>query len=502
MKARLRLALSALLLAAPGLLTAPHLTAASPAFTWELYQQTAAAADAENLALSPLSVHTALAMVYLGARGETRAEMAATLGFDEEADIAATYAGWLDTLNGLAEGTSTELSVVQGLWLQDDFTFHQPYVDTVQEAFRARTERRDLRGAPDAAREAINAWVAAQTWDRIRDLFPPGSINQDTILALVNALYLQARWSAPFPPETTSPRPFTLTDGTTREVSMMFLDGPHGLYEDESGAKVLRKDLVGEGLSYFAVLPPPDTSLDAWLEGRDVASLTAWFDQTREQRVMVQLPRHRIETKAMLKPVLSALGMPTAFAPGQADFSGISNAGELFLQSVVHQTFLEVTEAGIEGAAATGISVGVTSLPPTFHANRPFFFVVREAATGQWLFCGHVKAPDPASAAGLGQVFPAAPDLGKRWRDTSLFGPMNDTSWPWVYHKHLGWLYFASTNPARLWLYQPTYGWLWTGTGSFPAVWMADPARWVWYNSDPTAPAFVDFANGQLYPLP
>jgi len=64
---------------------------------------------------------------------------------------------------------------------------------------------------------------------------------------------------------------------------------------------------------------------------------------------------------------------------------------------VVHKAFVAVDEKGTEAAAATGIVVGVTSMPmeppPEFRADRPFVFAIRERATGAILFMGRVSDP-------------------------------------------------------------------------------------------------------------
>jgi serpin B len=54
---------------------------------------------------------------------------------------------------------------------------------------------------------------------------------------------------------------------------------------------------------------------------------------------------------------------------------------------------VKVNEEGTEAAAATGISVDVTSAPSAFTADHPFLFLIRDNVTGSILFLGRVSDP-------------------------------------------------------------------------------------------------------------
>jgi serpin B len=90
--------------------------------------------------------------------------------------------------------------------------------------------------------------------------------------------------------------------------------------------------------------------------------------------------------------------MKDAFVPGVADFSGMTKKEKLFLTAALHKAYVDVHEEGTEAAAATGVVVGVTSVPPprpkaVFRADHPFFFVIRENGTGSILFLGRLANP-------------------------------------------------------------------------------------------------------------
>jgi len=95
---------------------------------------------------------------------------------------------------------------------------------------------------------------------------------------------------------------------------------------------------------------------------------------------------------------LKEMGMPTAFKYPDADFTGMSPTDELYIDEVIHQTFIEVAEYGTEAAAATAVimragSAGPTEEPKIFNADHPFIFVIQQKDTGNILFMGRVSNP-------------------------------------------------------------------------------------------------------------
>jgi len=91
------------------------------------------------------------------------------------------------------------------------------------------------------------------------------------------------------------------------------------------------------------------------------------------------------------------MGMEDAFS-GAADFSGMTGRRDLFISAVVHKAFVAVDEKGTEAAAATGVTMKLTSLaPPTqpvvFRADHPFVFLIRDQVSGAILFMGRLADP-------------------------------------------------------------------------------------------------------------
>lgn len=128
-------------------------------------------------------------------------------------------------------------------------------------------------------------------------------------------------------------------------------------------------------------------------EGLTAEKLLEWTSSQnmKESQVDLHLPRFKVEESYDLKATLIALGMVSAFS-ADADFSGMTG---LAISSVVHKSFVEVTEEGTEAAAATGVVTGITSAPLNnhFHCDHPFLFFIRHNKTNSILFCGRVSSP-------------------------------------------------------------------------------------------------------------
>ena len=91
------------------------------------------------------------------------------------------------------------------------------------------------------------------------------------------------------------------------------------------------------------------------------------------------------------------MGMPDAFDVTKADFSGMTGKPDLYITNVVHKAFVDVNEAGTEAAAATGVVMGLKSMPTgepiEVKIDHPFLFVIRDVQTGAILFLGRVVEP-------------------------------------------------------------------------------------------------------------
>ena len=352
-----------------------------------------------NLFFSPQSISTALAMTYVGARGETAQEMARTMHFSLSQDrLPAGYAELMHALRG--GGTqSYRLSIANRLWGQRGMSFLDAFVAVTRREFGAELGLVDFATNAEGARGEINAWVAMETEQKIRDLIPAGVLGPDTRLVLANAIYFRGDWARQFEKSATHEQPFHVSGGTTVAVPLMFAKMTVGFGErPDVGLKVVELPYKGDDLSMLVLLPDAPDGLAEMEAQLTAESLRQWTTGLARRDVLVYLPRFSMESGFGLGSTLAAMGMPLAFSD-RADFSGMNGTRDLSISAVLHKARVDVDEQGTEAAAATGVAVGVRAVrpeePPTFRADHPFVFFIRHNPTGAILFLGRLTNPKP-----------------------------------------------------------------------------------------------------------
>jgi len=370
----------------------------------------------DHLLISPHSILSALAMVYAGADGSTREQMRETLRFALEEPALHLAFGALD--DALAERAAVvrddaargfELSVVNRLWGQEDYGFLPEYLALIERYYGAGLEPVDFESHPDSVREAVNAWVEEETRERIRDLLPPGSVNRDTRLILVNAIYFLASWQDAFEAALTREQAFTTGTGVTTGVPMMHRTASMAARVDQDSIMV-SLPYLGRDVSLLALMPATaNADFPAWLSTLDRERFDALVGGLSHTRVALDFPKFTGGSGFRLAEVLQDLGMPLAFSPTQADFRRMSGVGpgvlgrSLYIDEVFHKTHIELDEAGTEAAAATAVvmmrltAMPIEEEPLAIRFDRPFVYAIYDHPTGTILFLGRVLDPGDSS---------------------------------------------------------------------------------------------------------
>jgi len=351
--------------------------------------------QAGNLFLSPFSISTALGMTHSGARGQTAEQMAAVLRLP--ADRAQADSGFAALIKGLqagGKGGAYQLNIANGLWAEKEYPFLPSFVTTLRSDYGADVEQADFLHHAESVSAAINSWVERNTQGKIKDLFPPGALNSMTRLVLANAIYFKGKWATAFKEPQTHDAPFTAPGNRKITVRMMEQHGAFPYFE-ESSFQAIELPYQGGSLVMDVFLPRKANALDEFEKRLTPEKLAGWLAKLSHESVQLALPKFRLTSSFELNHVLAAMGMSLAFSRN-ADFTGMSERGrELSISTVVHKAYVDVNEEGTEAAAATGVGVVTSAMPRfvEFRADHPFFFVIRDAASGAILFMGRLQNP-------------------------------------------------------------------------------------------------------------
>lgn len=372
------------------------LSRANGAFALDLYQALGKEmGEVGNLLISPLSISTALAMVYLGARQGTLQEMGKVMRFDNVADVHSHLQVLMGKLS--SPSPSHTLNLANRLFGEKTFDFIETFLQDSEKHYQSELQKMDFINASEEARRTINQWVKDKTEKMIPELLKSGVLSNLTRLVLVNAVYFKGSWMHRFTESRTKQMPFHINATESRPVQMMSQTKklPYG-FVPELDLQVLELPYTQRELSMFVLLPPQQAL--AKLESQlTVEKLLEWTDPSYLDDgvdIVLSLPRFKVETSVSLGDTLSKMGMSSLFEEGVANLSGMAEGGGLFISTLAHSAVCDVTEEGTEAAAATAAIATFCMLQEEhFQADHPFLFLIMHNPTRSILFLGRYCGP-------------------------------------------------------------------------------------------------------------
>ena len=362
-------------------------------FTFELFSGLNNSEN--NLFLSPFSVSSALAMTYEGARNKTRTEMSEVLHFPLDGNILNTsFKRIISETQKSVNPKFYRLNIANSIWAQKNYRFLHSFFTAVNEYYGAKIEEVNFKTAEEReiARKKINDWTAKKTNDKIKDLLDKNSLDSDTKMVLVNAVYFLAKWDKTFNEKLTKQDIFY---GFEKNVKKDFMHTKKRMkYAENEGVKLVEIPYKDKRASMIIIMPDTSLNYRNFVKNLNINSYRKLYKNGEYHNVNLTFPKFKINYKNDLAKTLYDAGMQRAFS-NRADFTGMTCKKELRIDKVIHQTFINVDEAGTEAAAATAVVMKrITSVNPNdivnFKADRPFVFLIAEKNTGSILFIGQL----------------------------------------------------------------------------------------------------------------
>uniref|UniRef100_A0A803MRI3 Serpin domain-containing protein n=1 Tax=Chenopodium quinoa TaxID=63459 RepID=A0A803MRI3_CHEQI len=343
-----------------------------------------------NLVLSPLSLHVVLSLIAAGSSGSTRDQVLSYLKSKSSDDLNKLSSELVSLVfaDGSAAG-GPKLSFANGVWVDQTLPLKPTFKQIVDDAVEVASD--------------VNSWAEKQTSGLIKELLPPGSVDNTTRLIFANSVYFKGAWNEKFDVSKTKEDDFHLLSGSSVKVPFM-TSKKKQLIRAFDGFKVLSLPYKqGEDKRQFSMyifLPDVKDGLSALMQ--KVSSQSGFLNEHLPfEKVEVgdfRLPRFKISFGFEASKVLKGLGVELPFTGGGlTEMVDSPVAKNLYVSSIFQKSFIEVNEEGTEAAAASAAVIAFRSLRiPSkldFVADHPFMFLIREDMTGVVLFSGHTKNP-------------------------------------------------------------------------------------------------------------
>ncbi|XP_050216133.1 serpin-ZX-like [Mercurialis annua] len=375
-----------------------------------------------NIVVSPLSLHAMLNLVASGTKGRTLEQLLSFLESDsieqlnaqssQIMELTTTSQESLESENVELSSTSSNqgpiISFVGGIWVYHELSIKPSFKQLAEDVYKAKAESVDFVNQAEKVREEVNEWASKATKGLIKDLLPHGFFRSDTILALANALYFKGTWLHEFDTSRTRNEDFHLLDGkTVKAPFMMSYSSTPQFYGSFDGFKLLklpyktgRKDDNIKQYSMFIFLPDKEDGLKDLIHkfNSDSSFLHKNWDLWQVELSKMWIPKFKFSYKLNALPIMKELGLKLLFER-HLEVSEIVDYDDVVVTQAIHKAFIDVNEEGTSAAAVTLVS-GVFGFsgpklppPPSFVADHPFMFMIKEETSGIVLFAGAVLNP-------------------------------------------------------------------------------------------------------------
>ncbi|XP_039463716.1 leukocyte elastase inhibitor-like [Oreochromis aureus] len=386
--------------------SAISLSEANTSFSLALFKQLSSNNKTGNIFFSPFSISSALAMVMLGARGNTATQMSECLQTgDCWGDVHSSFAKLVTELN--RTDARFTFTVANRLYREKSCPFTQEFLIQSKKHYSTELESVDFKTRSEEVRIDVNNWVQQHTPGNITEVVDEDDLNELTRLVLFTATHFRGSWIKDFSWSETYDAQFWLKKNDSKAVKMMKQEEDFACtFIKEANCKILEMPYSGEEVSMLIFLPAEiedDTTGLEKVEHLHTREFVAWTHPGKMQTcyIDVRLPRFTLEERYDLNTVLSSMGMVDAFDHTKCDFSGMSGRKDLVLSKVIHKAFVKVHEKATEATFGVMCWSEIHSLKirwgnfdlKSFIADHPFLFFIRHNPTMNILFAGRFCCP-------------------------------------------------------------------------------------------------------------
>ena len=359
--------------------------------------------DSGNVCLSPLSISQCLSLAVCCSYGETRQELLNVLGvsYEELKEHFKMYFNslwreYFDEKNVL----ESALYLTNSIWFDNDAILKDDCLDDLKDNYYCYSYEVDFNGNNKGANNALKEFIKKQTKGLID---PPMNLKPNTLLVLMNTLYLKDIWNDEGLDLTIAPNEYTFTNLNGKKSSKKLLQSSYleGKTMETENFSCF-STCTNHGYRLFFVKPNEGKQLkDVFTKDNiklatDLTKYTYRDDNKKEvYYTNCIFPEYKAECDKDIKDILAKEYNVRTLFDDSCNFTNVTE-NHVYCDQIQHIAKLNVDKKGIEGAAVTYMAMPGKGMPPeeeykevyeTFVVDKEFGFVLTNSR-GAVLFTG------------------------------------------------------------------------------------------------------------------
>ncbi len=342
-----------------------------------------------NTLISPISIFSALGMTENGAVDETLRQMEETMHIKLEQ----TNKFFKQYTENLSNEEKQKTFIANSIWIKNDdkLDVKEDFLKVNKDYYNSEIYKADF---DSSTVNDINSWVSKNTKGMINQIID--EINENTIMYLINAICFIADWETEYTEDNVFDSEFTLEDGSTQDIKMMYSE--ENAYLENENSKGVMKYYKDYKYAFVALLPDENLKMEEYLQTLSAEKINNMIQNRMFVDVDTKIPKFKSEYGLLLNTPLINMGMKDAFDEDNADFSKMatySNGNQnIYINKVIHKTYIEVDEKGTKAAAVTAVEMNKceSAMPieerKEVILNRPFLYMIYDCENDLPVFMG------------------------------------------------------------------------------------------------------------------
>lgn len=348
-------------------------------------------AENENVIYSPLSLYMALAMSAEITGGNSQSQILDVLSQESIEELRQNAKSmWL--ANYMDDGMA-KCILANSLWTNEFSSYNHETLDAVAENYYSSVFSGDP--ATDEYNKLFQDWLNNQTDGLLSDYVSGIEMDPEMILAIASTVNYSGKWEHKFSENNTTEKIFHSVDG---DVTCEFMrSGSLGSYYwgDKFGSISLPLENNGE---MRIILPDEGISPQELIYDEQALSFMLdrrSYENSKYVQINLALPKFDVSSDIDLRDGLRELGITDIFDSSKADFSRLTDIGNVALTEAKQDARVMIDEEGCKAVAMTVLILDRSAMPEDkvdFTVDRPFIFEI-VSETGSPLFIGIVNNP-------------------------------------------------------------------------------------------------------------